>query len=50
MCVSVCVWEGICPWESEFRWKQTSESVSRRLFKSLLSDNDDERRVDEDAD
>lgn len=46
MCFTVWVWEGLCPWENEFRWKQTSESVSRRRFKSLLSDNDDERHVD----
>lgn len=48
--VCVCVWEGLCPWENEFRWKQTSESVSRQCFKSLLSDNDDERQVDEGVD
>lgn len=45
--VCVCVWEGLRPWESEPRWKQTSESVSRQRLKSLLSDNDDEHRVDE---
>lgn len=39
-----------CPWENESKWKQTSESVSRRRFKSLLSDNDDERHVDEGVD
>lgn len=50
VCVSQCVWEGLCPWENEFRWKQTSESVSRQRFKSLLSDNDDERCVDEGVD
>lgn len=45
-----CMWEGLYPWENEFRWKQTSESASRRLFKSLLSDNDDEHHVDEGTD
>lgn len=50
VCVSQCVWEGLCPWENEFRWKQTSESVSRQRFKSLPSDNDDEHHVDEGVD
>lgn len=50
VCVSQRVWEGLCPWENEFGWKQTSESVSRQRFKSLLSDNDDERHVDESVD
>lgn len=48
--VCVCVWEGLCPWENEFRWKQTSESVSRQRFKSLLADNDDEHHVVEGVD
>lgn len=50
VCALQCVWEGLCPWENEFRWKQTSESVSRQHFKSLLSDNDGERHVDEGVD
>lgn len=49
MYVSLCALEGLCPWENELRWKQTSESVSRRHFKSLPFDND-ERQVDEGGD
>lgn len=50
VCLPPSVWEGLCPWENEFRWKQTSESVSRQPFKSLLSANDDEHCVDEAVD